>query len=289
MWAKDKIDRIMIQTQLLKCEKPFQIISAAGMVGIQVATLIVTEDKVDEDGKYLIDTHSHPVVNYGNKEGLAEELKYRDGNPDYEYKYSQRLQPEGAVWNRVEVRDVQVLGLVGAKNIPVDLEKFIDLVPSLGCDPTEHLWDKKTVSKIYSLRYDLERAGLTFNLSNVGTWSNDYFNKEIHLQPELDDDFNPVVKVWYRSGGTNDDEGVYYLTSPIFFNYSLSEDAKEDAGEIWRILRILERTFKLDITIRFVYKEPDPAAEIDLKWVELVNVLTEELNKRRDEKLKGGI
>ena len=229
----------MIQTQLLKCEKPFQIISAAGMVGIQVATLIVTEDKVDEDGKYLIDTHSHPVVNYGNKEGLAEELKYRDSNPDNEYKYSQRLQPEGAVWNRVEVRDVQVLGLVGAKNIPVDLEKFIDLVPSLGSDPTEHLWDKKTGSKIYSLRYDLERAGLTFNLSNVGMWSNEYFNKEIHLQPELDDDFNPVVKVWYRSGGTNYDEGVYYLTSPIFFSYSLSEDAKEDAGEIWRILRIL--------------------------------------------------
>lgn len=279
----------MIQTQLLKCEKPFQIISAAGMVGIQVATLIVTEDKVDEDGKYLIDTHSHPVVNYGNKEGLAEELKYRDSNPDNEYKYSQRLQPEGAVWNRVEVRDVQVLGLVGAKNIPVDLEKFIDLVPSLGSDPTEHLWDKKTGSKIYSLRYDLERAGLTFNLSNVGIWSNEYFNKEIQLQPELDDDFNPVVKVWYRSGGTNYDEGVYYLTSPIFFSYSLSEDAKEDAGEIWRILRILEGTFKLDITIRFVYKEPDPAAEIDLKWVKLVNVLTEELNKRRDEKLKGGI
>ena len=83
-----------------------------------MATLIVTEDKVDEDGKYLIDTHSHPVVNYGNKEGLAEELKYRDSNPDNEYKYSQRLQPEGAVWNRVEVRDVQVF-LTSAMRHPV--------------------------------------------------------------------------------------------------------------------------------------------------------------------------
>ena len=57
----------MIQTQLLKCDKPYQIISAAGKVGIQVATLIVTEDKVDVDGNYLIDTHSHPVVNYADK------------------------------------------------------------------------------------------------------------------------------------------------------------------------------------------------------------------------------
>ena len=40
----------MIQTHLLKAEPPYQIISAAGQVGIQVATLIVTEDKSTEEG-----------------------------------------------------------------------------------------------------------------------------------------------------------------------------------------------------------------------------------------------
>lgn len=35
----------MIQTQLLRLEPPYQIIAAGGNVGIQVATLIVTEDK----------------------------------------------------------------------------------------------------------------------------------------------------------------------------------------------------------------------------------------------------
>ena len=35
----------MIQTQLLKAAQPYQIISAGGQVGVQVATLIVTEDK----------------------------------------------------------------------------------------------------------------------------------------------------------------------------------------------------------------------------------------------------
>ena len=94
----------MIQTQLLKADKPYQIITAAGMVGIQVATLIVTEEKTEGIGSYFIDTHSHPVVNYGNKEGLVEDLKYnRYCPPDEEYQYYQRLQPEGAVWNKVEL------------------------------------------------------------------------------------------------------------------------------------------------------------------------------------------
>ena len=92
----------MIQTQLLKADKPYQIICAAGMVGVQVATLIVTEDKMAADGSYQIDTHSHPVVNYGNKEGLMEELKYNQGaHPDFQSQVMQRLQPEAVVWNKV--------------------------------------------------------------------------------------------------------------------------------------------------------------------------------------------
>lgn len=277
----------MIQTQLLKCDKPYQIISAAGRVGIQVATLIVTEDKVDENGNYLIDTHSHPVVNYADKEGLMEELKYRDGDPNNEYKYTRRMQPEGAVWNKVEVRDVRVLGLAGTKNIPVDLEKFIDLIPSLGSDPAEHLWDKKTISKIYSLHYELESTGFTFNKSNIGIWSDEFFNKEIHLQPETDDDFKPVVRVWYRYGNKYILDIDNPLIDPIYFNFSLSEDANEDVRGIWRILKELERIFRLSDAIIFLYTEPDPPAEIDLQWCEHVKIMTEELNKLREIRLKG--
>lgn len=276
----------MIQTQLLKCDKPYQIISAAGKVGIQVATLIVTEDKVDKDGNYLIDTHSHPVVNYADKEGLAEELKYRDSNPDNEYKYTRRMQPEGAVWNKVEVRDIRVLGVAGTKNIPVDLEKFIDLVPSLGSDPTEHLWDKDIVGKIYSLHYELERTGLTFCLSNVGILDDESFNKEIYLQPDLDDDFKFVVKVKCRVGneysfGRFDEP----LISSIFFKFSLSKDARNDARDLWSILKVLEGIFKLNDTIIFVYDEPE--VETDLERVEHVKRLTKELNNLREKKLKG--
>ena len=73
----------MIQTQLLRLDPPYQIISAGGRVGIQVATLIVTEDKTTEDGGYAVDTHSHPVVNYGLKQGLDEALKYSSLPPVY--------------------------------------------------------------------------------------------------------------------------------------------------------------------------------------------------------------
>lgn len=279
----------MIQTQLLKCDKPYQIISAAGMVGIQVATLIVTEDKVDEDGKYLIDTHSHPVVNYAIKDGLAEELKYRDGNPENEYKYTRRMQPEGAVWNRVEVRDVRVLGLAGAENIPVDLEKFIDLVPTTGCDPTERLWDRQTINKIYSLHYDLESIGFTFSKSNIGIWSDEYFDKEIHLKPKLGevvDGDKPMVRMLFRSGATYDDNYEYNPTNPIYFDYILSDNANEDVREIWQILNTLIHIFKLNKAINFLYDDPVPTDEIDLEWIKRVEFLTEKLNKLRDNRLK---
>ncbi len=57
----------MIQTQLLPLRPPYQIIAACGYVGLQVATLIVTEETRDETGSYGITTHSHPVVNYACK------------------------------------------------------------------------------------------------------------------------------------------------------------------------------------------------------------------------------
>ena len=179
----------MIQTQLLKADKPYQIISAAGMVGVQVATLIVTEDKLSKDGSYLIDTHSHPVVNYANKEGLTEELKYWNGDPREEYTYTSRLQPEGAVWNKVEVRDIRVLGLVGAKNPYVDLATFVRLVPSVASSdpsvsPIDNLWGEDTDKKIRNLMYGFSRVGIKCEKSTQYI-INDY-DKTASIHLEID-------------------------------------------------------------------------------------------------------
>ena len=176
----------MIQTQLLKADKPYQIISAAGMVGIQVATLIVTEEKTTDDGSYQIDTHSHPVVNYGNKENLVEELKYFDGDPREEYKYTRRMQPEGAVWNKVEVRDVHVLGLVGAENLTLEINNIIDLVPSTNPhNPLAHLWDNSTPRRIQNLFWSLERFGINVSKKLADTIT-DYDSKQL-IELELEE------------------------------------------------------------------------------------------------------
>ena len=148
----------MIQTQLLRLDPPYQIISAGGRVGIQVATLIVTEDKTTEDGGYAVDTHSHPVVNYGLKQGLDEALKYSSNPDDYSIVTS-RFQPEGAVWNKVEVGDVYILGLAG-RNDKVGLRKFVSLVPIDRIDgaPT---WNLRSIASMRSFGYELQKVGLS--------------------------------------------------------------------------------------------------------------------------------
>ena len=93
----------MIQTQLLRLDPPYQVITAGELVGVQVATLIVTEESRDEDGAYGITTHSHPVVNYSIKELITDGKSHRFFP----------LSPEGAVWDKVEIKDIRVLGLVG--------------------------------------------------------------------------------------------------------------------------------------------------------------------------------
>lgn len=251
------------------------------MVGIQVATLIVTEDKIDKDGNYLIDTHSHPVVNYASKEGLVEGLNYYDGNPETEYKYTRRLKPEGAVWNKVEVRDVRVLGLVGAKNIPIDLETFVHLVPSAGGDPSEHLWNRETANSIYSLHFDLERMGMTYSLSNTCVWSDEYFNKEIHLAIVNDSNLKPAVLVNLREGGYIVDCPI----APIFFKYSPSTDVNKNVDDISFLLTILRNIFKLNNDVKYVYDDfnSDLSPELD----EIAKRITEELNKLQEKRSKG--
>ena len=160
----------MIQTQLLRLDPPYQIISAGGRVGIQVATLIVTEDKTTEDGLYTVDIHSHPVVNYGLKQGVEEELKYNGGLPDYERydKITCRLQPEGAVWNKVEVGDVHVLGLAGANNDMISLWQFVSLVPASPLLKGIPVWDLQSVQRMYNLTSNLKKVGLKLSKTETG-------------------------------------------------------------------------------------------------------------------------
>ena len=70
--------------QILKLEAPFEYIYCNGEIGKHIATYIVGETRVDENGEYHLETHSHPIVKYWNA-------------------------PQGVVWNRAELKDCEVL------------------------------------------------------------------------------------------------------------------------------------------------------------------------------------
>lgn len=168
----------MIQTQLLRLDPPYQIIAAKGRVGIQVATLIVVDERDLSHGSGFgtnwVEYHSYPVVSYGLKQGLDEQMKYHNNPLDYEAGWAirRRLQPEGAVWSGVEVKDVRVLGLAGAQNDAVDLDFFTCLIPTVkGYDPALHVWDATSTSIIYELYRGLGNVGLkTPQLSTSGLY-----------------------------------------------------------------------------------------------------------------------
>lgn len=270
----------MIQTQLLKADKPYQIITAAGMVGIQVATLIVTEEKTEGIGSYFIDTHSHPVVNYGNKEGLVEEMKYHKYcPPEEEYQYYQRLQPEGAVWNKVEIRDVRVLGLVGADNIPVDLDWFISFVPSIPSkDPSvapgnPPLWGIQTSSRIANLLFGMRRIGIP-----CATWTQNVSALDRDGNVRICLKFDPLAKVEKLvTVQIREDSEYDPLCGAIKFRVRLDEnDPKECQNTIIRCMRELDNQFiKAGHRIKFFYQQTSASKD---KWEDLLERCTEHIN-----------
>lgn len=259
----------MIHTQLLKSEKPYQIISAAGMVGIQVATLIVTEEKIAEDGSYSIDTHSHPVVNYASKEGLTEDLKYTTGFFD-DYKLVQRMQPEGAVWNKVEIRDIIVLGLVGAHNFPVDISDFIAIVPSaISNYRIRLLWDNTTSTKIQNLFYSLERVGINIyrEIKNIDGVD---FNKH-YIYLELLEEGLPMVKVLIRD---DDYSGNFMPIFSAYFKCRLEANPIDTSRTIGHCLGALSRLYDFKYDLSFICRNMGK----DEKNQEYFREMTDDLN-----------
>ena len=99
----------MIQTQLLKLDPPYQIITCRGEVGMQIATLIVTEETRGENGKYGITTHSHPVVTYVDKPLVKKQLEALPEADDYEDDPIAIPCGEGVVWDKVEVSSTSLV------------------------------------------------------------------------------------------------------------------------------------------------------------------------------------
>lgn len=90
-----------METQILNLKEPYEYIYCNGSIGLHIATLIVYEAGVNNDGEYVLETHSHPVVKYANR-------------------------PGGTVWNRAELTDCHVLCREDNKRIT--MEQFYNFV-----------------------------------------------------------------------------------------------------------------------------------------------------------------
>lgn len=267
----------MIHSQLLKADRPYQIISAAGQVGVQVGTLIIMEEKSDEDG-YWVDTHSHPVVNYAIKDDLTEDLKYWDGNPEDEWKYTNRLRPEGAVWNKVEIRDIRVLGLVGANNPSLGLDKFVSLVPSISSKYPSNtpLWGPTTDIRIRNLRWALERVNIKCDTKtqNISGHKNREGFVDIKLTIDKCFDYEAVVIIKLRE---NDYSYPALPLDEIAFRCCLGKDPREFIVTVVNCMTELDNQFIHEGSrIRFEYRQ---TSETKNRWEELLGQATKQINK----------
>lgn len=97
------MDHQIVSTAYVPLQPPYQVIKYDSDVAMQIGTLVVTVQKKGAKD-YQIETHSHPVVAYEDKGSKA--------LADEQLTSHQFL--EGAVWNKVEVRDVTTVCLAGA-------------------------------------------------------------------------------------------------------------------------------------------------------------------------------
>ncbi len=154
----------MIQTHLLPSQPPYQIISSRGLLGVQVATLVIVEHTLDEkEGVYRMETHSHPVVNYGNKE-IVRQKPERYVNDPYSQPEEWVMQPEGAVWDKVEISDVTVIGFAGITRY-MTLEQYLELTSAKSDFGDIWPWTKFSSRKAMQLNRDLLKMGMGTNFN----------------------------------------------------------------------------------------------------------------------------
>ncbi len=156
-----------MESHFVKLEPPYQIIHYGGVVGIQIGTLIVVGENSFDPKSIDIYTRSHPVVSYVDKRQLRAKLGNERGNRDIASYYGGG---EGNVWSKVEVSDVDVIGMsdLNAEGEPSAFE-WSDFV-MLACDGVTLRDAEKGVWRqngIFDLENYLRRVGLYLKLPPV--------------------------------------------------------------------------------------------------------------------------
>lgn len=162
----------------MKLEAPFDYIYCNGEVGKHIATYIVGESRIGEDGKYTLETHSHPIV------------QYKDS-------------PKGVVWNRAELTDCEVL--CSEDDMRIDVQKFFLLCFQQADSKGEiqgFSWEN-AAGEAEMLKEKLQRNGIGFKSTTsieeigveVGSCREGYFAQLMelnilffhHIEPTLEE------------------------------------------------------------------------------------------------------
>lgn len=150
-----------MESHFVKLEPPYQIIHYGGVVGIQIGTLITVGNEYPGDhGIENIYTHSHPVVSYVDKQLMKTMIGKDRGNRELASYYGGG---EGNVWSKVQVSDVDVIGLWDTDQkpttYPFEWEGFVELV-SLGFSRIDAMKSTYRENGIFDLRNYLMKVGL---------------------------------------------------------------------------------------------------------------------------------
>lgn len=160
-----------MQSHFIGMNRPYPIVRYGLEVAMQIGTLVVVKESENEDGGYAIETHSHPVVSYINRE-RGKILMPRE------------ILPESVVWNEVEASDVEYLCLENEEEFRWKHFSYIVSHCVWGSIVFE---DKPEYSYAFRLRDLFRHLGIPVEPIVAGTY-------EIDLTYE---DADPVTKFCY--------------------------------------------------------------------------------------------
>ena len=259
-------------------EPPYQIIHYGGAVGIQIGTLITVGNMYPGPTQSLKDiyTQSHPVVSYVDKKLFKAKMGKDRGRRDLAAYYGGG---EGNVWSKVQVSDVDVIGLWDADqeetSYPFEWSDFVVLV-SDGFSRIDALQCTYRENGIFALRNYLMKVGLEVVPPNPPV-------KKFKLNMSL---FYQKVEYGQTRGSLfcQTEDGLIAFHLPFFSQFHVEHAVQIFVHFIRQYLSIMRN---LDATIDFAVGEPingelqerhDRGFGEDL--VNLVKTLNETYNKK---------
>lgn len=170
------MEKKIVSTTYAPLQPPYQIIKYSGDIAMQIGTLIVTIQKEGNANGlgYEIETHSHPVVTYENKDIIDPDRRLSNG-----YQFM-----EGAVWNYVEVKDVTTICLSNSKLSWYEFTHFL-------WDDLMHrpkYFSLPTIDAYWALRHFCKEIGIpTMMKHTIHLWLEAEDREHAQVRSKIDD------------------------------------------------------------------------------------------------------